>query len=85
MEINNELYRMDRTRRARRWRLACAEAKIVGGFAIVCGALFFMAAEVARIFLHFDDGPMVLPLCWFFLVLGYWLGRSGMRDELTRG
>lgn len=81
---NNELHRIHGTGRDRRSPGAFAEARIIGGFALICGAGFIMAAEVARILLHADGAPFLWPLCWVFLVLGYWMGRSGMRHELTR-
>jgi FtsH-binding integral membrane protein len=81
---NRELYRIDGIRRDRRWRGIRTEVRIIAGFALVCAACFFLVAEVLRVFLHFDDLPMLWPLCWFFLVLGYWLGRSGMRNEMDK-
>jgi hypothetical protein len=82
--LNHELYRIDRARRDRRRQHAIAEARAIAGFSVISGALLLLTAEFLRVFMHFDELPMLWPLCWFFLVLGYWLGRSGIRHELTR-
>lgn len=75
---------MDRARRARRCARAKAEAKIIAGFALLAGSVLFIGAETLRVFLRFDDEPMLWPAGWACLVIGYWLGRSGMRHEMTR-